>query len=409
MKDKGLPSREAMLTTAKLFVCPKHPDRSLNGVCFTDRTFGCAQCMIEKPPNYLIHPVRSSTSAVELVKTCFLKFCCPIHPEEEMHFFCLKHNTSVCEKCHPDCRFEGHDLQEFRTVYEQKSQEVKKLKKLLKFYQHNFLSLVEASLESFEQKNMKRLEGDAAGQTKLLNSIEESCSAIKLLRKGDVERLESNLSDAERSEEITMIQICVRHGFKEHISELRDTTNSSVIMLAKISEAKTRASLLMDEESVDAGYLLQRGDSLDDEREFEQAIEYYDKIIKIYPNYTVAYNNKGASLDELGRYEEAIECYNKAIELYPNYPAAYNNKGSALKNMKRYTEAIECYDQVLALDPNAAVAYNNKGFALRSLNKVREAVECYEKALKLDPKYTTAENNKKIALVLLDERKKLVA
>ena len=53
------------------------------------------------------------------------------------------------------------------------------------------------------------------------------------------------------------------------------------------------------------------------------------------PKYSEAYNNKGwiciyylgVSLKNLKRHEEAIQMYNKAIKLNPQYSEAYKNKG----------------------------------------------------------------------------------
>jgi len=37
-------------------------------------------------------------------------------------------------------------------------------------------------------------------------------------------------------------------------------------------------------------------------------------------------------------YEEAIECYDKALKVDPKNVSAWNNKGDALLNLKRYEE-----------------------------------------------------------------------
>ena len=54
-------------------------------------------------------------------------------------------------------------------------------------------------------------------------------------------------------------------------------------------------------------------------------------------------NNKGLALNNLGKYEEAIEWYDKALKIDPNDVNALNNKGKALYNLGKYQEAIEWY------------------------------------------------------------------
>jgi Tfp pilus assembly protein PilF len=107
---------------------------------------------------------------------------------------------------------------------------------------------------------------------------------------------------------------------------------------------------------------------------------------------------EGKDLDNLGKHNEAIEYFDKAIKIDPNYADAWNNKGVALKNLGKHNEAIECYDKAIKIDPNYALAWNNKGLALYNLGKYNESIECYDKAIKIDPNYALARNNKDLAL-----------
>ena len=49
----------------------------------------------------------------------------------------------------------------------------------------------------------------------------------------------------------------------------------------------------------------------------------FNKAIELDPNYKEAWNNKGNALQNQGHYDQAIKCYNKAIELDPNYKEAW--------------------------------------------------------------------------------------
>lgn len=78
-------------------------------------------------------------------------------------------------------------------------------------------------------------------------------------------------------------------------------------------------------------------------------------------------SGKGNALNVQGNYEEAIKCYDKAIELDPNYTFAWSGKGNALSNLGKFEEAIICYDKSLAIDPNNKYALDNKDLALKKL------------------------------------------
>ena len=134
-----------------------------------------------------------------------------------------------------------------------------------------------------------------------------------------------------------------------------------------------------------------------DSKNYERAIEYYDKIIEIDIRNANAWNNKGNALCNLRRYDEAIRCYDKALEIDPEYANAWNNKGVALGNLGRYDEAIRCYDKALEIDPEYANAWNNKGVALGNLGRYDEAIRCYDKALGINPEHELAKKNREIA------------
>ncbi len=117
----------------------------------------------------------------------------------------------------------------------------------------------------------------------------------------------------------------------------------------------------------------------------QEAIELYDKALKLDPNYVNALYNKGNTLSNLGKYQEAIELYDKALKIKPDAVLALYNKGTALDNLGRYQEAIECYDKALKIDPGYVDALYNKGTTLDKLDKHQEAMECFDKILKINP------------------------
>ena len=96
---------------------------------------------------------------------------------------------------------------------------------------------------------------------------------------------------------------------------------------------------------------------------YEEAIEYFDLAIQIFPAecVAVAYYNRGIAKDELGRYQEAIADYDQTIQLDPKHADAYYNRRIAKDKLGRYQEAIADYDQTIQLDPKHADAYYNRG------------------------------------------------
>jgi len=51
------------------------------------------------------------------------------------------------------------------------------------------------------------------------------------------------------------------------------------------------------------------------------------------------------------QYDDALNLFQKAILLNRNDPDSWNLKGIALRSLGRYNEAIECFNKSLEIDP----------------------------------------------------------
>ena len=117
-----------------------------------------------------------------------------------------------------------------------------------------------------------------------------------------------------------------------------------------------------------------------DEKEKEKLlkkIEEYTEKIKRGPDNDTYYYNRGNTLNNLKEYDKAIEDYNKVIELDPKHPFAYNNRGNSYYYKKLYDNAIKNYNKAIELNPNYVSAYNNREFVDKILknNKSKDLKE----------------------------------
>ena len=77
------------------------------------------------------------------------------------------------------------------------------------------------------------------------------------------------------------------------------------------------------------------------------------------PNYVEAYCNRGIAYSDLKEYERAIQDFDKTVELNPNYAKAYFNRGIVCieSKVKKYEQALQDFDKVIEINPNSANAY----------------------------------------------------
>jgi tetratricopeptide (TPR) repeat protein len=52
------------------------------------------------------------------------------------------------------------------------------------------------------------------------------------------------------------------------------------------------------------------------------------------------------------KYEEAVECYNKVIKIDPKNTDAWNSKITALKKLRREEEAQNCFQEFIQSVPD---------------------------------------------------------
>lgn len=159
------------------------------------------------------------------------------------------------------------------------------------------------------------------------------------------------------------------------------------------------------------------------DRKFEQAISYFDKVLEVEPDYVDALAKIGDALIEVGKSKEAIPYFDKLItitpyhkdesgkfyidkllEIEPNHVEALYKRGKSLAIFSNSLDiAILYFDKALEIDPHRPDIMTSKGEVLVIQEKFEEAISYFDKALDLDPDYLDALSGKGDALANLDK------
>ncbi|MDY6937939.1 MAG: tetratricopeptide repeat protein [Cyanobacteriota bacterium] len=121
---------------------------------------------------------------------------------------------------------------------------------------------------------------------------------------------------------------------------------------------------------------------------YEEAITSYQRGLAISPESAIAWVGLGNALDDAGHPEKALEAYREALDLDPNSEMAWFNRGVTLSRLERYTEAVAAYDRALNLNPNSERSWLDRGIALLNLGNYEEAVESLDRVMRLNPNNT---------------------
>ena len=135
------------------------------------------------------------------------------------------------------------------------------------------------------------------------------------------------------------------------------------------------------------------GLALQERGDLNAALPYYDRAIRLKPDYYIALSNKGALLGRMGKNEEAISFLFEALRYKPNHAMALNNIGIVFARKGKVNEAIVYFQKALASQPLYMDAHFNLATTYANTGKLEPATEQYLEVLRLDPDNAKVHNS----------------
>lgn len=141
--------------------------------------------------------------------------------------------------------------------------------------------------------------------------------------------------------------------------------------------------------------------------EYQKALDLYQRVLQINPEYTAAKIGMGTTLNNWGSeyarnkdWEQALTYYQQALEHDPGCRSALQNLGETLMRVGweqgangDVEGAISTYQKLITVVPNNAEAHNNLGVIHFKKREFGKAEAYFETALALDSTYDEAQTN----------------
>jgi tetratricopeptide (TPR) repeat protein len=123
---------------------------------------------------------------------------------------------------------------------------------------------------------------------------------------------------------------------------------------------------------------------------FSAALTDLRMAISKKPDLADAHEEIGKIMVTLNRPDEAVQAFSNAIRHEPNAGAHYNSRGFAYNMLNRREAALADFDQAVRLSPNIKEAWFNRGASREREGQRQQAIEDYRRALTIDRQYLRA-------------------
>jgi tetratricopeptide (TPR) repeat protein len=138
---------------------------------------------------------------------------------------------------------------------------------------------------------------------------------------------------------------------------------------------------------------------LSEKKQYDAAVEAWEKAVALDPGDARAHNNFGIALAGAGRMGEAIEEYRKSLTLNANSSQTENNLGSALAEKGNLEEARSHFENALRINPDNVSAAVNLGNALAAEGgHTEQAIALLTRALEVQPNSPDGQNGLGVVL-----------
>ena len=171
------------------------------------------------------------------------------------------------------------------------------------------------------------------------------------------------------------------------------TLTLTIVMLAMLVAFPSYGVATPDPEqgksmaAMNATELEKAADGFRAQKDYQQAIAYFQAALRKDPKNAVLFNKLGLATWKNNDKDmnTARSYFQKAAKLDPKYAEAQNNIGAVDYTQKNLRSAAKYFKKAVALEETRATFHINLGAAWFGQNKVDRAISEYTRALELDP------------------------
>ncbi len=155
-------------------------------------------------------------------------------------------------------------------------------------------------------------------------------------------------------------------------------------------------------QSMSVADLERAGDASRAQKDYVQAINYFNMALRKDGKNAKLYNKRGLAQLSSGDYMAAKASFLKATKYNRDYPEAWNDLGVVNYIEKDYSAATKNFDKAIALDGLRPNFHVNLGITWFAQNRMDLAMQEYTRALQLDPEALLHSSNTAMSAQITD-------
>jgi len=148
---------------------------------------------------------------------------------------------------------------------------------------------------------------------------------------------------------------------------------------------KTEETSLMDAD-FNRRKLFKRGVHLMAEEKLEDAVEVFQKALRIEPGHVETMLKLGYSKFHLDDHIGALEVYDQVLDIDVTDAEAWNLKSLVHYEQKNYAKALDSIEKSVESQPTYGMAWYNKACYLSLLNQVPDSLDALKRSIEIDVK-----------------------
>jgi len=118
------------------------------------------------------------------------------------------------------------------------------------------------------------------------------------------------------------------------------------------------------------------------------SLDYFNNALRVKPNDKLALYDIGKYYQDMEDWNDAVETYTKLLKIYPTDKNTQFNMGVIyLLNLKVFDIALKNFSGAIKSDSSYFQAYYGRGLAYDSLKNYNQAMENFQKVTQLNPTY----------------------